>query len=249
MSKIKKSFKRRLTEEEMSKSMFFAYHQLRTPLISIKWIVEMLLNGETGKLKPAQEELLMDLYSSVNHINELVSHLLSAVRIESEELVIKFEPVNLEKVCGEIIKELQPLINKKSQTFSFKKTVNLPIINTDPKYLHEVLTNLLSNAIRYTPNKGAIGFSVSLHKENVLFSVKDNGIGIPKSQQKRVFGKFFRGDNAVRFSNDGTGLGLYIVKHLTDLLGGKIWFESEENKGTTFYFTLPVRGGTTRQSG
>lgn len=241
MDEIKKSFKHHPTAEEMAKSMFFAYHQLRTPLVSIKWIVEMLLNGEVGKLKPAQEELLRDLYSSANHVNELVSHLLSAARIESEELAIKFESVDLEKACGEIIKELQPLINKKSQTFSFKKAVNPPIINTDPKYLHEILTNLLSNAIGYTHNKGAVELSVSLDKENVLFSVKDNGIGIPKRQQGQVFGKFFRGDNAVRFSSDGTGLGLYIVKHLIDLLGGNIWFESEENKGTTFYFTLPVK--------
>ncbi|MBI4992264.1 MAG: HAMP domain-containing histidine kinase [Candidatus Harrisonbacteria bacterium] len=241
MGQTKKPANHRLTEEEMSKSMFFAYHQLRTPLISMKWMAEMLLKGEAGKLNPAQEDLIRDLYTSVNHANELVGHLLSAARIESEELLIRLEPVDLEKICNEAVKDLQPLANKKSQTLSFKKIVNLPIINTDPKYLREVLDNLLSNAAKYTPNKGAVELSVSLYKGEILFAVKDSGIGIPKAQQSRVFGKFFRGDNAVKMSNDGTGLGLYIVKNLVELLGGKIWFESEEERGTTFYFTLPVR--------
>jgi len=224
-----------------AEEIFFAYHQLRTPLISSKWIAEMLLKGEAGTINPEQESLLKDLYSAIGHANRLVGHLLSTARIDSGELHVKPESVDLERVYSDVIKEFQPMIVKKSHTLVFKKPKDLPRVNTDPRYLQEILDNLISNSIKYTPDKGKIELSINAEKSFFLFTVKDNGMGIPKAQQKKIFNKFFRADNAVQKSNDGTGLGLYIVNGLAKSLGGKIWFESSENKGTTFYFRLPIK--------
>ena len=228
-------------EKERVSLVSMTAHQLRTPLISMKWICEMLLKGDGGKLSSQQEELIKELSASVQHMNDLVSHLLSVARIESGQLLLELKPVNLNDFYNKLIVELQPSISRKSHSVSFKISGDVPQVKTDLIILSEILKNLLSNSIKYTPDKGRIEVFVSLKGKEILFSVKDNGLGIPKDQQLKVFQKFFRGSNAVRLTNDGTGLGLYIVKNLIQLLGGKIWFESKENKGTTFYFTLPIR--------
>jgi len=101
--------------------------------------------------------------------------------------------------------------------------------------------NLLDNAIRYTSPGGWVTISLKHSKKEIEFSIKDSGVGVPKDQQKRVFSRFFRGTNVMRMETEGTGLGLYIVKNIIEAHGGKIWFESEEGKGTTFYFTLPIK--------
>lgn len=221
-------------------TMFFAYHQLRAPIISMKWIMEMLLKGELGKLNAKQSEFLRDVYANLNHLNDLVSHLLSTARIESGQLALKAEPIDLTQVCGDVIREVKPLVIQKKQTIIFQEKDHVPKVSVDPKYANEVFRNVISNAIKYTKDKGTIELHLSQNKGNVVLSVKDNGIGIPAHQQSRVFGKFFRGDNAVKLTTDGTGLGLYIVKNLMESMGGKIWFKSQENKGTTFYVSLPI---------
>jgi len=103
-----------------------------------------------------------------------------------------------------------------------------------------VIQNLLENAIKYTPEEGTIQISLGQEKNNILFKIKDSGVGIPQDQQNRIFTKFFRGSNVMRLETDGSGLGLYTAKNIIDAHKGKIWFESQEGQGTTFYFTLPI---------
>jgi signal transduction histidine kinase len=218
-----------------------AVHQLRAPLISMKWIAELLLKGEAGELNPEQKEFLTDLYKSVINMNQLVNHLLSVAKIESNQLMMRNGEINPNEVLEEVLLELEPLLQDRNQSLSLKKG-ELPILKIDRGILSQILKNLLTNSIKYTPKKGKIEVEFSFNKKEkeVLFSVRDNGMGIPKSEQAKIFQRFFRASNAAKSDNEGTGLGLYIVKKFVDMLAGEIWFESEEGKGTTFYLTLPA---------
>lgn len=218
-----------------------AVHQLRTPLISMKWAAELLLKGEMGKLNSDQKGLIGDIYKSAVNMNQLVNHILSVAKIESNQLSVKKELINPNEVLEEALKELAPLFQGKKQSVSFKKGT-LPILEIDQGILSQIFKNLLANSNKYTSEGGKIEVSSSFNKKEgkILFSVGDNGMGIPKSEQAKIFQRFFRASNASKLDNEGTGLGLYIIKKFVDLLGGKIWFESEENKGTTFYLTLPA---------
>jgi signal transduction histidine kinase len=120
--------------------------------------------------------------------------------------------------------------------------VDLPIVNADPKLLRIVLQNLLSNAVKYTQEKGKIDLEIKKQDKDILIKIQDNGLGIPKRQQGKIFSKLFRADNVLGKDTDGTGLGLYIVKEVIEQSGGKIWFNSEENKGTSFFVTIPLSG-------
>ena len=116
----------------------------------------------------------------------------------------------------------------------------LPKVKVDREKMGVVIQNLLENAVKYTPEKGDIKITIESDKKNVIFKIKDSGVGIPKNQQDRIFTKFFRAENVTRMETDGTGLGLYTTKNIVQAHKGEIWFESEENKGTAFYFTLPI---------
>lgn len=218
-----------------------AVHQLRAPLISMKWIAELLLKGEAGKLNPDQKDLLSDLYKSAINMTQLVNLLLSVAKIESNQMVVRKEAVNPNEILEEAMKDLEPLFQGKKQILDFKKGT-LPVLEVDHAILSQIFKNLLSNANKYTSEGGRIGISSSYDKKKkeISFSVRDNGMGIPEAEQSGVFQRFFRASNAAKTDNEGTGLGLYIVKKFIEMLGGKIRFESEENKGTVFYLTLPA---------
>ncbi len=219
-----------------------ASHQLRTPITSIKWITELMLSGDVGALNEKQLDFLNDLYASTDRMIKLINSLLNIARIESRELIVSPEPVDIKKLYADTMKEFKSAVAQKKHNFIFSNTSGLLEVITDPHLFYEVFKNLLSNAIKYTPDGGVIEVSCSANDKEVIFSVKDNGIGIPHNQQARIFDKFFRADNVVRMNTDGTGLGMYIVKELTELLEGRVWFESEENAGTTMYAALPLQG-------
>ena len=219
-----------------------ASHQLRTPLSTVNWYAEMLLAGDVGKVTPQQKKYLDEVYHSNQRMIDLVNALLNVSRIEMGTFIIQPLPTDVVALSKDVVKEQQPGIFKKKQVVSEKYDTNIPKINTDPKLIRMVFQNLLSNAIKYTQEKGTINLSLKKDGGNLLFTISDTGYGIPKDAQDKIFTKLFRADNAREKDTEGIGLGLYIVKSIVEQSRGKIWFESQENKGTTFYVELPLEG-------
>lgn len=234
---------RKKLDEAKTSFISIASHQLRTPLSSTRWITEMLLNGDLGSLTKEQKSFIKDIGVSNQRLINLVNALLASTRLEAGRVVIEPVPLNLLKSTNQILETLRGLIDAKQ----LKVTLNsvppsIPTINLEPEAFRQVVLNLISNAINYMANGGTITINLELKDDHVLFSVKDTGIGIAKKDQPRIFEKFFRADNAVSFMPDGTGLGLSLAKALILSWKGRIWFESEEGRGTTFFFTIPLAG-------
>jgi len=219
-----------------------ASHQLRTPLSAIKWYAEMLLDGDAGKLSSEQTKFIDDISVSNQRMIELVNTLLNISRIESGRIIIESKLTDLKEIISSVVSEFAPKLKEKEQKIIVNINPNLPKINCDPKLIFEVYKNLISNAIKYSRQKGEIQIFVSTDKDNLVNQVTDEGYGIPKKDESKVFTKFYRGDNIIKIETEGTGLGLYLTKSIVESSGGKIWFKTEENKGTTFWFSLPLKG-------
>lgn len=235
-------------EVDRMKSEFIslASHQLRTPLSAIKTYTHMLHDGYMGDLNPAQKKALGTIIGASNRMNELISTLLNITLIESGTIAITPKILHLDEVAEEVLKELSLMAVTKSINLSCTtKGKASTTIKSDNLIVKEILTNLVSNAIKYTPEHGNVSVVVRPRRADILVEVADSGWGIPQYSQDQIFSKFFRAQNIVKRETTGTGLGLYLVKGLLDVLGGKIWFESEEDKATTFFFTLPRTGKPT----
>ncbi len=229
-------------EIDQAKTEFvsLASHQLRTPLAAIKWFIEMLLAGDAGELKKKQKEFVDNIGQSGQRMIELVNSLLDISHLETGKFVLEKEPTNLNKVIKKVAEELKQKLIEKEQVINVSLLPSLPSINTDPKHIGSILTNLITNAIKYSPKGAKINVSLSSQDNQAFIEVRDHGYGIPKEEQSKVFEKFYRGSNIVKISVEGTGLGLYIVKKIAEACGGKIWFESEVGKGSSFWFSLPI---------
>ena len=249
-------------DKTKSEFVSLASHQLRTPLSAVNWYAEMLLSGDAGKLTVKQKKFIDEIYEGNQRMVDLVNALLNVSRIDLGTFIIDPEPTDLSVLLQDVVKEQQPAIDQKRLALTVSSD-SIPKADVDPKLLRMVFQNLLSNAVKYTPERGSIdlGLTVkrsgeslggkSVREDSLCFSVKDSGYGIPADQQRLVFTKLFRADNVREKDTTGTGLGLYIVNSIADHAGGAVWFESRENKGTTFWFTLPLAGmkkrGGTRQ--
>jgi len=230
-----------------------ASHQLRTPLTSIKWYTNLLLGGDGGEINEKQKKYLEEIQAGNERMIELVTALLDTSRIDMGTFkfdITKVDPILLAK---EAIEEQKQKIDEKKLKLSLELSNDTPVIETDKKMLHMIYQNLLSNAVKYTPEGGRIGISVdklragsefggsAIEAEAIGIEVSDTGYGIAANEQKEVFQKLFRASSAKKSGEGGTGLGLYIVKSFIELMGGKIWFTSKENKGTKFYVILPMK--------
>lgn len=237
---------RDITEEkeiDRSKSEFvsLASHQLRTPLTSVSWYTELLLSGDVGVTTPIQKKYLKEIYQGNKRMVNLVNTLLNVSRLDLGTLVVEAKPTDIAESARKVLDDQKLKVANKNLKVTTKFDDD-PKVLIDPNQLGMVLQNLVANAFTYTPPGGKIELAVFLDndKKHAIFRITDTGYGIPKKQKNKIFGKFFRADNVRAKDTEGTGLGLYIVKSIVEKSGGKIWFESEENKGSTFYVKLPL---------
>jgi PAS domain S-box-containing protein len=245
------------TEYQLDKAktefVSLASHQLRTPLSAINWYSEMLLNGDAGKLNKNQHEYIQEIFEGNNRMVELVNSLLDVSRLEVGKLENKPAPTDLGEIVESLHKELTTSIKNKGLKFTMSVD-KLPLIVADPKQLRMILQNLMSNSVKYTPDKGAVTVTLRRATEADLaaaglktqgsawyFCIEDSGYGIPKEQQAKIFTKLYRADNVRKLDVEGTGLGLYIVKEVVEKLGGHVWFDSVEQAGTTFHVVVPFK--------
>ncbi len=221
-----------------------ASHQLRTPLSSINWYTEMLIDGDAGKLAPKQKEFLSEIYESSRRMAELVTTLLNVSRMELGTFVVALEDLDMEIVVNKEIELLNLQLKNKKLALKKSYEKKLPKVSADPKIISIVLQNFLTNAIKYTPAGGKIEVKVQKDKKTgkTFIAVSDSGFGIPKDQQEKIFSKMFRASNILSKSTEGNGLGLYMVKMLAEKTGCEVRFESKENKGSTFYFCIAPEG-------
>ena len=227
-----------------------ASHQLRTPLTAIRWYLELFINGKLGPINKKQRDSLRELLTVNLNLIELVRALLSVARIEVGTLAFVPKPSSIERLARDAVFELRPMINEKEIKFSEKYDSTIPLVPLDPELTRVIFQNLLTNAVKYTPVGGSVNLQIHQEDtESILITVTDTGYGIPKNQQHQLFTKLFRADNVRIKETDGTGLGLYIVQSIVESSGGKVWFKSKENKGTTFYVRLPLKGMPSRDGG
>jgi PAS domain S-box-containing protein len=220
-----------------------ASHQLRTPLTSIGWYTEMMLNGDVGAVTVSQKKYLEEIYQGNRRLIDLVNTLLDVSRIELGTFKFESKQTDVIAIARSVLDEEKLEIAGKLLTVTENFSMNVPAFPTDPKLIRMIFQNLLNNAIKYTPRGGNITFAISIDTgKNILIKISDSGYGIPENQQDKIFTKLFRADNAREVDPNGTGLGLYIIKSIVKNFGGKIWFESQAYKGTTFYVELPTEG-------
>lgn len=211
-------------------------HRLRIPLTNTRWTLELLLNQE--KIKPAEKKSLEVLYQQNKNIIDLVADLLILSRIEQGRIVV--EKVDLEKEIKTIIAVAQA--NHPKVTFTFHPPKEIIRLNVNKTVALQIFFNIIMNAAEYSDQTtGKVNIQLKLQGRRGVFVCQDNGIGIPKKDQARVFSKFFRGSNAAQLKKDGTGLGLFIVKLITDNLGWKVSFTSAKGQGVSFTVSFPVR--------
>lgn len=218
-----------------------ASHQLRTPLVTVKWYAEMLMSNQLGELNEKQREYLNKMYSVNTGMIDLVEVLLNVSRIEIGTLAIAKQPTNVPEIIDGILVELASQIDKKKIVFRKNYNDVLNSINTDPRLLRIIIQNLITNAIKYNKDGGSVTITLDekIAAGQSSISVSDTGLGIPKEDQAHIFSKLFRAANVRDISNSqSTGLGLYLVKSVAGALGGSIDFVSEENAGSTFTLRL-----------
>jgi signal transduction histidine kinase len=235
------------TVEEIAKAnrmktefVSIASHQLKTPISEMKWETELLVSKFSEGLSEKQKEIIKEISHSGEKMGRLVNDLLDVARIDQGNLPLAKEKIDLCSLIDDAVEAQRPLAA--ASNVELKKTLKekkLDII-ADKRRLSVVLDNLISNAIKYIDKKGLVEIILEKDGNMVQVCVRDNGVGIPKEEQAKISQKFFRSNNSIKNKTDGTGLGLYIAKNIVEQSGGSLWFESIENVGSEFYFTLPL---------
>ncbi len=233
--------KEKMVEQMKNEFVSIVAHQLRTPISSIKWTLKMFLEESFGRTTKEQKKYLKKIYTVNEKMVELINDLLNIAKIEEGRYVYKPVSTNLGRLIDSTIEQFKEKAEAKNIKISFNNLEKNAKVVVDPEKIKLVLQNLIDNAIKYNHEEGKVMIALKKEEDNLLVSVKDTGMGIPTNQQKRIFTKFFRAANVMKTDAEGSGLGLYINKELIEAHGGKIWFESVEKKGSSFYFSLPLQ--------
>ncbi len=231
-------------------------HELRTPMTAIKGFTQLLAMGSLGQLNDTQREFVNTIYNNTERMINLINEVLEITKIESGSIDLEWRSIHLAEALSGVIAELQPRINQRQHQLTISIPPGLPLIRADATRLHQILYHLLINAVKYTPVGGSITIAareimnvdlpeavrsaLTNKRRYLLLSISDTGVGIRPEDLPRIFDRFFRTDNPLKVEAGGTGLGLSIVKPLVELLGGRIWVESQVGKGSTFFVALPV---------
>jgi len=213
-------------------------HELRTPLTAIRGYVEALLDEDLGNASPA-EKFLRIIERHTQRMEKIVSDLLLLSEMESPDRMLNRTPLLLEALLSSAVESIRPTAEAKKQTLQVKMAAQLPPVLADSQKIHQVVVNLLSNAVSYTPEGGLVTVEVQPAEGGVEVSVTDNGIGIPPEHLSRIFERFYRVDKSRSREEGGTGLGLSIVKHIVEAHGGWVNVESKAGQGSRFVFFLP----------
>jgi len=228
--------------EMKSTLISIAAHEFRSPLTAILGYLEMLMDEDMGPLNPEQADALTVIQQGAYRLLEIANNFLDVTRIETGQVNLALTPVSLSELVEQVIWELKPQLQKKNQHLALRMDSPLPPALADRRRAAQIIGNLVNNASKYTLPGGTIIVCLTLaDKEGFLqFSVADTGIGIAPHEQPHLFDSFFRAGNASQTDATGLGLSLHITRSLVEMHGGRIWFQSELNKGSTFYVTFPL---------
>jgi len=232
--------KEKIADRMKTDFVSLAAHQLKTPLSTMKWSISMLKKGDFGKITKKQNEIIENIFQNNENLISIVSDLLDMPRIEEGKYLNKIKNIDIRNLIDNTIENCQDIARDKKIKIDFKKPDDLPKITIDSEKIKLVIQNFIENAIKYSKENSKIIVTLESDENNIKLKVQDFGIGIPKNQQNKIFTEFFRGDNAIKNNPAGSGLGLFLSKNIIEAHKGKIWFTSEENIGTNFYFSLPI---------
>ena len=237
-----KSTNKKLVALDEAKDEFIsmASHQLRTPLTSIKGYLSMMVEGDLGKVNPAQEKALKEAFGSSQRMVYLIADFLNVSRIRTGKFMIETKEVDLPQIVTEELTQLRKMAASRDLTLTYAQPGEFPRVKLDDNKIRQVMMNMVDNAIYYTPTGGTITIQLYSTGREIIFKVVDDGIGVPKVEHHKLFTKFYRASNARKSRPDGTGLGLFMSQKIVVGQGGAIIFESVEGKGSTFGFRFPL---------
>lgn len=227
-------------DEAKDEFISMASHQLRTPLTTVKGYLSMVLEGDVGKLVPAQKKVLEEAYDSSQRMVYLIGDFLNVSRLQTGKFVMEWASVNLAKVIKEEVSQLEASASARKVKLVYEPPAEFPEVTVDENKLRQVMMNFMDNAIYYSRPDTTIDVSIVQKSGEIIFKVVDHGIGVPVNERPKLFSKFYRASNAKKQRPDGTGIGLFMAKKVIVAHGGSIIFESKEGEGSTFGFRMPV---------
>lgn len=227
-------------ENKNSDFIYMIIHQLKIPLTRNKWVLDSMVNDTKEGYTSEQKELFQKIYADNDRVISLVDEMLHTEKELDETLQLNKIKTDLPELVEKIIEQVSSDALRKEIILTFTKSNDIPSVLVDPQKIQYVFENLFLNAIHYTPRGEPIFINIKSTDDEVIVSVKDAGIGIPEDEQDKIFSKFFRATNAQKTEHEGNGLGLFIIKNIIEKHAGKVWFESKENVGSTFYTSLPI---------
>jgi two-component system phosphate regulon sensor histidine kinase PhoR len=229
---------RKQAEQMKSDFVSFVTHQLRTPLSGVKWMLELAM--DTIDNVEESRSYIHDARLATERLIGMVNDLLDISRLERGKLQLTFRNLDVSEMTRTVVQELAPMTSEKEQLVSIDSPEGLPPVYGDAQLLRQAILNLISNAVKYTPARGTIDVQIRSDGGQLVWSVQDTGIGIPKADLSKLFEKFYRAGNVLAVETEGTGLGLYLVRLIIDRFGGKVWCESSEGAGSKFTFAIPI---------